>query len=398
MDTKTTARILVVDDNSKNLQLVGSLLSQEGYDVAFSLSGEHALKTVSDIQPDLILLDIMMPGIDGYQVCKAVRKIKTLESVPVLFLTAKTRTEDVVAGFKLGAVDYILKPFNSKELLARVKTHVKLKKAQEKIVKLNAALNRRNDDLVVINRTMDTLVREKTSELNIANRKLKTLNDEKMDFIRFLTHELNTPLNFIAAMQTIDQEQLNEDTQMVLDLVDQGFTRINRFLTAVIGYFDFAADMAEPEPDCVKLNPVIQNAVSEISSAARDKAVELHLNGTKNSIVQADKMYLAQLISILIENAVAFSNTGQTVDIDARLDNGIPVITIKDNGKGIPKKNLELIFKPFLIPEFERMESGFALSLPKAKIIADTCGWKLSVKSDGQDKGACFKLELEGCE
>lgn len=120
--------ILIVDDNSENVKLLGTLLINKGYDVGVSSDGYKALKFVKNIQPDLILLDIMMPGMDGFEVCEKIKSNLKTRSVPVIFLTAKSSTEDIVKGFKVGGVDYISKPFNREELIARVNTHIEMKR------------------------------------------------------------------------------------------------------------------------------------------------------------------------------------------------------------------------------------------------------------------------------
>ena len=132
--------VLVVDDNPQNLQVLGPMLENKGYDVAFATSGEQALEFIDSETPDLVLLDIMMPGMDGYQVCKRLKKEKTTASIPVIFLTAKSDADDIVQGFEAGGVDYVTKPFNSAELLARVKTHLELKNAREEIKTLRGII------------------------------------------------------------------------------------------------------------------------------------------------------------------------------------------------------------------------------------------------------------------
>ncbi len=122
--------VLLVDDNPRNIQLLGNLLN-EYYKTAVALSGFEALAFVRKNRPDLILLDIMMPEMDGFEVCKELKKDTELKEIPVIFLTAKTDSETVVKGFKIGAKDYITKPFNHDELLARVKTHLDLKIASD---------------------------------------------------------------------------------------------------------------------------------------------------------------------------------------------------------------------------------------------------------------------------
>jgi diguanylate cyclase (GGDEF)-like protein len=118
--------ILIVDDNPQNLKVLGAVLMEAGYAIHIAQSGEQALKSLETLKPDLILLDIMMPGMDGYEVCRAIKSDPLTERIPVIFLTAKIEEEDVVKGFETGAVDYVTKPFSSAILLARVRTHVRL--------------------------------------------------------------------------------------------------------------------------------------------------------------------------------------------------------------------------------------------------------------------------------
>jgi DNA-binding response OmpR family regulator len=137
-DDTENANILIVDDNSENLRLLSKTLAQKGYTVCPAKSGKIALAAVGKKAPDLFLLDIMMPEMDGYELCRRLKAGENLKDIPVIFLTARSASEDIVKGFELGAVDYVLKPFRIPELLSRVETHIKLRKT---IVRLQAALD-----------------------------------------------------------------------------------------------------------------------------------------------------------------------------------------------------------------------------------------------------------------
>ena len=135
--------IFIVDDVPKNLQVLGNILRKSNYSVSAATNGKHALEMLTRLKPDLILLDIMMPEMDGFEVCEHLKSIEATSNIPVIFLTARTQTSDIVRGFELGAVDYITKPFNRSELLARVGSHLELRRAQNEIIHLeqkNAAL------------------------------------------------------------------------------------------------------------------------------------------------------------------------------------------------------------------------------------------------------------------
>ena len=119
-----TSRILVIEDAPANIQTISAILKQEGYQISVATNGRQGLEALERIRPDLILLDIMMPEMDGFETCRRIKAADAWRDIPLIFLTAKTDTADIVQGFELGAVDYVAKPFNAHELLARVKTHL----------------------------------------------------------------------------------------------------------------------------------------------------------------------------------------------------------------------------------------------------------------------------------
>ncbi|MBF0496540.1 MAG: response regulator [Deltaproteobacteria bacterium] len=123
--------ILIVDDVPMNLQVLGNILSQENYQIAVATNGRQALSLTENVTPDLILLDVVMPEVDGFEVCRILKSDDRTADIPIIFLTAKSESEDIVKGFELGAVDYLTKPFSTPELLARVRTHLELKKSKD---------------------------------------------------------------------------------------------------------------------------------------------------------------------------------------------------------------------------------------------------------------------------
>jgi CheY-like chemotaxis protein len=146
----TNSSILIVDDTPDNLRLLAGILSTRGFRVRPVTTGEHAMVSIRKESPDLILLDIMMPGIDGYEVCRLLKKDKETASIPVIFISALHETIDKVKAFSLGGVDYITKPFKSEEVLARVKTHITLRYLQVQMEKKNAELQKALDEIKVL--------------------------------------------------------------------------------------------------------------------------------------------------------------------------------------------------------------------------------------------------------
>jgi DNA-binding response OmpR family regulator len=157
--------ILIVDDIGKNIQLLASILKNEKYAISFATDGQQALEMIRNEQYDLILLDIMMPGMDGFEVCRNIKAIKGKEDIPIIFLTAKAQQQDITEGFELGAVDYIVKPCHAGELKARVATHLQLKRAKDLISQQNRQLTAKNMELERLNQELaDSLEKIKTLE------------------------------------------------------------------------------------------------------------------------------------------------------------------------------------------------------------------------------------------
>jgi len=140
--------ILVVDDNQENLKVVSNFLKDKGYQIALALNGESALKVLENYKTDLILLDIMMPGMDGFEVCQQIKEKEKLKDIPIIFLTAKVDTDDIVKGFQLGGVDYITKPFRKEELYARVNNHIQLKRIRDLLKKHVDECNSSRDSML----------------------------------------------------------------------------------------------------------------------------------------------------------------------------------------------------------------------------------------------------------
>jgi CheY-like chemotaxis protein len=199
--TSAKSRILVVDDISKNLQVVGTMLRNEGYEVMPAGSGAQALERVSVRLPDLILLDLMMPEMDGLETCHRLKADPLTRQIPVIFLTASNEMEHLVKGFELGAVDYVTKPFNPPELLARVRTHLELKHARQR---------------------------------------LREMNDEKNEFMGIAAHDLRNPLSAIKGYsemmiedaRALQHRELEENGRQVLDAASRMAEIVQNLLDA----------------------------------------------------------------------------------------------------------------------------------------------------------------------
>ena len=175
------ANILIVDDVSRNIQVIAGILSQSNYAVSYALSGEQAMDVVMEEDFDCILLDIIMPGMDGYEVCKRIKNLPEKQDIPIIFLTARTEQNDINAGLEIGAVDYLVKPCNPAELIARVNTQVQLKKTRDQLRETNKILAAKNESLENLNRELQQMLEKlKTLEgiIPICSFCKKIRNDE----------------------------------------------------------------------------------------------------------------------------------------------------------------------------------------------------------------------------
>jgi|WetSurMetagenome_2_1015567.scaffolds.fasta_scaffold03077_1 two-component system, sensor histidine kinase and response regulator len=196
----TSARIMVVDDTPQNLTLLQDMLRKHGYQVFVLPDGDMALKAAARNPPDLFLLDIRMPGLDGYAVCARLKEDRSTAEIPIIFLSALNETEDKVRAFRAGGVDYITKPFQSEEVEARVSTHLKLRELQRE-------LNERNLNL-------ESLVSRRTRELEEAYERLSRLDRIKSDFLTIISHEMRTPLNGLLGVGELAFDLAQESSEL----------------------------------------------------------------------------------------------------------------------------------------------------------------------------------------
>ena len=196
------SRILIVDDTPRNIQVLGAILRQEGYQLNIAQNGLQALEVVEDTLPDLILLDVMMPELDGFETCTRLKKESRTKDIPIIFLTAKVETEDIVKGFEIGAVDYVIKPFNQTELLARVKTHLELKFARERVEQQNQELkanSKMREELS--NMIVNDIQKPLTGVLSMATQiKMKTDDPDLIEYAEKIEQNTNRVDSFMNDM------------------------------------------------------------------------------------------------------------------------------------------------------------------------------------------------------
>jgi len=372
-------KILIVDDNPRNIQIVGNILMKEDVNIAYATEGAKALELTKTNNFDLILLDIMMPGMDGFSVCEQLRLQKATADVPIIFLTAKTDAESIIKGFKTGANDYLTKPFNSAELTARVKTHLDLFTKQKQLDELNQSL--------------ETKVEERTSQLESANRQLLNLEKAKSEFLSIISHELRSPLNGMIGLTTLlSQTDLTAEQNEYLNSLTQTSMRLARFseMALLITSLQTKNQTVEIYPVLIKV--IIDIVVEEMQDILKEKEINLtQWVDDENIQLFVDTDLIRKCISILIENAVYHLPAGGEIQINVFESEPEKIcIQVNDNGLGFDPEVLVAI-NDFITNGNMITKEGVGLSLAAVKLIMDVHGSKINV-NNMPEKGASICL------
>ncbi len=351
--------ILIVDDTPENIDILVELL--EDFDKQVAINGKDALEIAWDDTPDLILLDIMMPEMDGYEVCEKLRANDKTKEVPIIFLTAKTQKEDIVRGFEVGGQDYITKPFDSRELMERVKTQLELKNQREVLKNMNNILEEK-----VKERTAQVV--EANNNLEIANNKLLVLDKAKNNFLNLISHEIRTPLNGIIG-STFFLEDMIEDPELkeFVGMLKESVDRLDRFSQTALEITQIQTRGSELEKDKVRLNTIIKELIETLQDKAELKGVKLFAKLVDMDIVFGVEDSLKKSFKEIICNAIKFSNDNETVEIASEVQENRLKISISDIGEFIPPEKIEEITKPFgLANDHYDQHTGLGLSLVKS--------------------------------
>ena len=382
---KSQNKILIVDDNPKNLQVLGKLLQAEKFEMEFAIDGNAALDWVDTKPFDLILLDINMPGINGFEVCEKIRSNPKFNKMPIIFLTAEVDRESILKGFELGDQDYVTKPFNSRELIMRVNTHLNLKNSLEKLEELNLSLEEK--------------IKERTFELLIAKEKAEESNRLKTVFLNNLSHEIRTPMNgilgFINLLNKRELEQ--EKKEKYIKIVNISAERLLETMDELVVISRIEIGDAQLNITSFDLSQEMQFQYTFFKPKADKKGIQLlyskKLEGNA-AILKSDKIKISSILINLINNAIKFTNEG-TVEFGNYLENGNLVLFVKDTGVGIPANRLTAIFERFVQADIKltREHEGLGLGLSITKAYVDALGGNIAVASE-KGKYSIFTVTL----
>ncbi len=373
INSNLTGLILIVDDTPTNLDILSEALSDAGYDVAIATSGERALQQLQRRSVDLILLDVMMPGIDGFQTCRRLKADPKTSDIPVIFMTALVDASSKIKGFNCGAVDYIIKPFQEPEVLARVRTHLQLR---------------------LLTKNLAAQVASQTADLRAAKEAAEAASIAKSAFLAAVSHELRTPLNAILGMSEILQEEIhgaiNEQQQSSIRTIQQSGEHL---LTLIDDILDLnKLDLATSTTASISLNiaptsivQLCQSSLDSIAQSARAKFLHLELKVESDLADQAwDEQLIRQVLINLLKNAVKFTPEQGKITLEVwQSDPEFIQMTIADTGIGIEPSKIDRLFQPFvqLDSALNRKYAGIGLGLALVQRIVELHGGNIEVSS-----------------
>ncbi|OFX83817.1 MAG: hypothetical protein A2W99_02985 [Bacteroidetes bacterium GWF2_33_16] len=377
-------KILIVDDNPQNLQVLGNILEKNDYHVEYAQSGSEALEWIKNEFFDLILLDVMMPEMDGFETCGKIRKNVDYNDVPIIFLTAKTDKSSTVKGLELNAQDYISKPFDTAELTARIKTHIELKSSKDKLKNVNIWLEEK--------------VNEKTIELVAANKKLNESLDElkKMDkmknhFLHLTSNEIRTPLTgIVGTLNLLKNQEAASTLKDLIDLLEKSIVRLESFAKKAILTTELSSKSYVLDSKEINLKELIQFCILEFNDEIFNKNININEVFDPEILISGDKDLFFKMFSYIIENAIAHSPVNNQVEIELRKTDDKIICRIIDNGEGFKPEAIEDIFSPFIIngTNYHKIND---MSMYIVKLITDLHNGEIKVYNK-KDAGACVEL------
>ena len=375
-------RVLIVDDERRNAELLKVMLLPEGYVLLTATSGEDALALLADQQPDLILLDVMMPGMDGYQVAAKIKQNPATNNIPVIMLTALDDRNARMLGLNAGAEDFLTKPVDRAELCVRVRNLLRLKAYGDKLRVAHAAL------AIAL------------AEASDARLMAEHANNAKTQFLRAMSHELRTPLNAISGYTEILEMGIRGvvNPAQVKDL--GRIKRASAYLLRLINDVLTIARLEGARPlhlVSIAVNPVLSEVESLCILQAKANGLELRMAECEHEIFAcADAERFQQILLNLVTNAIKFTPKGGSINVTADDDAGFVRVRVKDTGVGVRMLDIERVFEPFV--QIDRhltteTQQGVGLGLSISRELARAMSGDLTLESV-EGVGSTFTLTL----
>ena len=365
--------VLIVDDERANISALVELLKND-YQLLIAKNGEQALRRAAgDPRPDIVLLDVLMPGMDGHEVCRRLKADPKTAEIPVIFVTVKREVGSETEGFALGAVDYITKPISPPVVKARIKTHLENKEARAFAENRNAIL--------------EQMVSERTRELAGALLEAQAASRAKSEFLANISHELRTPLNAILGFSEVILHGIMPPDRIggCVESIRQSGSDLLRIVNDILDLSKLDVGRLELTEDAVSIRELAEAACRAIAPSAKRGEIALVTALPRTlPLVRVDAGRFQHILRHLLSNAVKFTPPGGriTLSIDRDADGGL-ALTVSDTGIGMSEEEIAIAIEPFrqVDSSLSRRYGGMGLGLPLAKAFTELHGGQLEIKS-----------------
>lgn len=377
--------ILIVDDNPQNIQVLARFLQENKYEIEFATNGKAALEWLNTRKFDIILLDINMPGMNGFEVCRKIRSNPDMNNVPIIFLSADSDRESILKGFELGAQDYLTKPFDSRELLVRVRTHLVLKESLEKLEKLNKSLEEK-----VIDRTQQ--LKEAYEKLEVLNLKLLNLDRAKSEFLNLISHEIRTPLNgILGPLELLKDTVYSPEIGELVEILDLSVKRLERFALNALLITRLKTKPFEIRKDNIRLSILINEVLNEEKERFHSGNIQVkRSNEITRDLISGEAELIKKCIGNILDNAILYSPKNSTIGINTYIEDKTIICEIKDKGRGFAKGVNDQLFELFTKGDTYK-DNCTGIGLPIARMIMEAHGGSIII-GNNPGGGASVKL------
>jgi signal transduction histidine kinase len=410
---KKPVNILVVDDRDENLLALEAVLDDPGYRLVRARSGREALREVLDQDFALILLDVVMPGVDGYETATLIRERPRSRQTPIIFLTANDwGASHVFRGYTVGAVDYLVKPIAPDVLRSKVAVFVELFNRQEALriaqEELEYRIAERTKELATANVALSAEIEERAKieqeralllrREQAARLEAERANRLKDEFLATLSHELRTPLNAIMGWaHVLGQSSHDRDTvQRAASVIRQNASSQSQLIDDILDVSRIVGGKLVLETTLVPLPGVIEDAIDSLMPAAAAKAIQIKRTLDRELSVVGDRDRLQQIVWNLVSNGLKFTPKGGKVEVTLQEKDGDAEIVVTDTGIGISAEFLPFVFDRFRQADssMSRRHAGLGLGMAIVRHLVELHGGTVSVESEGEGKGATFRLRM----